>query len=314
MAYAFVRFILHNWSAASLILRLPRESGMLTATPPSPWASHAAEDDDRGFFCLEFPGQRRMVPNVSNMQTENLKSPHGAGVLLLLAVLGLLLFSVFVSLGTWQVHRLVWKRDLIERIDRRVHAAPMAAPALPEWPEVTAAHDEYRHVRVRGVFLHDKQTLVWAGTDQGSGYWVITPLQQDDESIVLVNRGFVPFEWCGRAGQCMPGPGGVISLTGLLRMSEPPGFLRHNDPVHNSWYTRDLPAIAAARGLREVAPYFIDADATAGAAAQTWPQGGLTVLSFVNNHLIYLLTWYGLALMVLVLALLVAREECRRRR
>ncbi|TIN59580.1 MAG: SURF1 family protein, partial [Mesorhizobium sp.] len=49
--------------------------------------------------------------------------------------------------------------------------------------------------------------------------------------------------------------------------------------------------------LGQVAPYFIDADATPNPGG--WPVGGLTVVSFHNNHLVYALTWFGLALMVL---------------
>ncbi len=54
------------------------------------------------------------------------------------------------------------------------------------------------------------------------------------------------------------------TVTGLLRMTEPHGaLLRHNDAAANHWYSRDVQAIAAARGLTltHVAPYFIDADA-----------------------------------------------------
>jgi surfeit locus 1 family protein len=52
------------------------------------------------------------------------------------------------------------------------------------------------------------------------------------------------------------------TVTGLLRITEPDGaFLRHNNPAANLWYSRDVQAIAAARGLSRVAPYFIDAQA-----------------------------------------------------
>ena len=44
------------------------------------------------------------------------------------------------------------------------------------------------------------------------------------------------------------------------------------------------------------------------------PAGGLTVIRFPNNHLGYLLTWYALALMVLVAGWFVGRAELRRRR
>ncbi|PMW08503.1 Surfeit locus 1 family protein, partial [Pseudomonas sp. GW456-11-11-14-TSB2] len=91
-------------------------------------------------------------------------------------------------------------------------------------------------------------------------------------------------------------PGGTATVTGLLRLTEPKGaFLRYNDPGTNRWYSRDVSAISTARGLGPVAPYFIDADAGPAATA---PVGGLTVERFTNNHLVYGLTWFALAVMV----------------
>lgn len=245
------------------------------------------------------------------------RPPRGPVALTLLALLGLVLFAGFVSLGTWQVYRLGWKRDLIARVDERVHAAPVDAPSRSQWGDITAQSAEYLHVRLHGTFLHERQTLIWAATDLGSGYWVMTPLQQADGSIVLVNRGFVPPDWCGIKGAYAAQPAGDITLTGLLRLSEPPVAFRHNDPSRDSWYTRDVAAIAIKRGLSDVAPYFVDQDAAPGtldAGKPSWPQGGLTVIAFPNNHLSYLITWYALALMVLGAGLYVAREEIRLRR
>jgi surfeit locus 1 family protein len=101
-------------------------------------------------------------------------------------------------------------------------------------------------------------------------------------------------------------PAAAARVTGLLRMTEPHGaFLRHNDPAGNRWYSRDVQAIAAARGLTHVAPYFIDAEAAPGdpqAARGTavTPVPGLTVITFHNSHLVYAITWYTLALMVAI--------------
>ena len=71
-------------------------------------------------------------------------------------------------------------------------------------------------------------------------------------------------------------------------------------------------AIAEAKQLSgPVAPYFIDADATPNPGG--WPRGGLTVVRFANSHLVYALTWFGLALMSAGGAVLWLREErCRR--
>ncbi|GAB3789195.1 SURF1 family protein [Dyella agri] len=232
----------------------------------------------------------------------------------LLALLGLVLFAGFVALGTWQVHRLAWKAALIAHVNERVHAPPVPAPVQADWTSITAADAEYRHVQLSGTWLSDSQTRVWTATDAGSGYWILTPLRRDDGSIVLVNRGFAPDGWCDLKGHCPAAPDGQVTVTGLLRISEPSGLFRHNDPTGNTWYTRDVAAIAKARGLVDVAPYFVDADAASGATASEWPRGGMTVIHFPNSHLNYLITWYLLALMVLGAGVYVARDEYRLRK
>lgn len=217
-----------------------------------------------------------------------------------------LFFALFVALGTWQLKRRVWKLDLIARVEARVHAPSVAAPGPAEWPLVTAARDEYRHVTVSGRFLDRSQTLVQATTELGAGYWVLTPLRTPDARIVLVNRGFIPADdrdkiQPGSEGEGVTAPvSDGVKVTGLLRVTEPRGaFLRHNDPAANRWYSRDVQAIARTRGLSNVAPYFIDADASGQrVSAGVAPVGGLTVISFHNSHLVYAITWYTLALMV----------------
>lgn len=230
-----------------------------------------------------------------------------------------LAFAGFVALGTWQVQRRTWKLDLIARVEQRVHAPAVAAPGPAEWPRVNAANDEYRRVRASGVFLDDRETLVQAVTELGGGFWVLTPLRMADGTVVLVNRGFITPERRDRAarGGGQDGSAATITVTGLLRMTEPGGgFLQHNDPANNRWFSRDVQAIAAARGLSDTAPYFIDADAAApasGGSVRTWPVGGLTTITFPNNHLVYALTWYGLALMMAGAAWYVVRSERRLR-
>ncbi len=100
-----------------------------------------------------------------------------------------------VALGVWQLHRRIWKLDLIARVEQRVHAPPIAAPGPADWSAITGAKDEYLRVRVAGRFLNDRETLVQALTDLGEGFWVLTPLRTDQGFIVLVNRGFVPPDW-----------------------------------------------------------------------------------------------------------------------
>ncbi|MDP9963275.1 surfeit locus 1 family protein [Variovorax paradoxus] len=241
--------------------------------------------------------------------------PRGAAARVALAVCAALAFAGFFALGTWQVERRAWKLDLIARVEQRVHAPASEAPGRERWPQVNAADDEYRRVRIAGRFLHGKETLVQASTRLGAGFWVLTPLQAADGSIVLVNRGFVPPEARERTARAATEPQGEITVTGLLRISEPKGgFLRRNEPAADRWFSRDVQAIAAARGLHDAAPYFVDAEAAPSppGAAPAWPAAGLTVIAFPNSHLVYAITWYGLALMVLGAAWFGWREGRRR--
>ncbi|MBS0200273.1 MAG: SURF1 family protein [Proteobacteria bacterium] len=203
-----------------------------------------------------------------------------------------LAFCGFTALGIWQVERLHWKHALIARVDARVHAEPVALPARADWPQASAVRDEYRRVVVSGEYLQHHDTRIQAVTERGPGWWLLTPLREDGGDTILVNRGFVPDDWKGDVAP----PAGHVRVVGLLRMSEPNGaFLRKNDVAHDRWYSRDVAAIAQARGFGEVAPWFVDAERDA--TAPEWPAGGMTVVRFRDQHLQYALTWFGLALL-----------------
>jgi surfeit locus 1 family protein len=239
------------------------------------------------------------------------KALTGKGIAALVAfdIAAILLVACLAALAIWQVQRRASKLDLIARVEARVHAALAPAPGPEGWAGISAAADEYRRVTVTGGWLEDRSTLVQAVTELGGGYWVMTPLARDDGTTILVNRGFVPAterdpaSWPPRS----PRP---VTVMGLLRMSEPDGaFLRANDRASNRWFSRDVAAIASARGLDKVAPYFIDAERTPREGGL--PVAGLTVIAFSNNHLVYALTWGTLALMAAAGAVFVNLDRLR---
>jgi surfeit locus 1 family protein len=217
----------------------------------------------------------------------------------------------FIALGLWQLERRAWKLDLIARVDARLAADTVAAPGPDAWADLSRDRDEYARVGATGRFLHDSEVAVLAVTERGSGYWILTPLETPDFTV-LVNRGFVPQDrrdpLTRPADRADGQAGDPVTVTGLLRLSEPRGgFLRANDPATGRWYSRDVAAIAQAEGLPgPVAPYFVDADATPNPGGL--PVGGLTVISFRNAHLSYALTWFALAALVVVLTIRAARR------
>ena len=212
----------------------------------------------------------------------------------LIAAIGL------AALGVWQLERRVWKHELVAAVEARIHAAPVAAPGPGTWDAVDAKTDAYRRVTATGIFRHDRETLVQAVTDRGPGFWVLTPLETPRFTL-LVNRGFVPRDRRAPEKRAAGNAVGSAAVTGLLRVTEPGGgFLRSNDPAADRWFSRDVTAIANARGLGDAAPYFVDADASPNPGG--YPVGGLTVVRFPDNHLVYALTWFALSALSLFFA------------
>ncbi len=70
--------------------------------------------------------------------------------------------------------------------------------------------------------------------------------------------------------------------------------------------------MGAADGLANVAPFYIDADATPNPGG--WPKGAVTLPALPNNHLQYAITWFSLAAAALVIYFLSQREPGWQRR
>lgn len=218
---------------------------------------------------------------------------------LLATGLSVVAFALLVGLGLWQMNRLAWKEALVETVRTRTAQAPETL-LKGTWDDLDPATDEYRPVQVSGVFDHARETLIYTvlsdakGPIRGPGFWVITPLMLPDGSAILVNRGFVPQDEKDASRRAAGQVTGPVTVRGLLRFAEEPSwFVPANQPERNAWYRRVPAEIAAARGLKEAAPFVIDADGTPNPGGL--PLGGQTRVEFPNRHLEYALTWFGLA-------------------
>lgn len=214
---------------------------------------------------------------------------------------------VCLGLGAWQIERLHWKEGLIA-----ARQAALSAPAIPVPQEDAASRGlEFHRVTVTGVFLNNKEILLGATSESGvNGYQILTPLRETDGRIVFVNRGFIPAELRDRSTRMAGEPTGTVRVEGLLRLppqGRPNWFLPNNRPDLNYWFWVDLPAMAAADHLSDVADFYLDADATPNPGG--WPRGGVTRLVLPNNHLQYAITWFSLAVAMIVVYVLFHRRR-----
>ena len=205
--------------------------------------------------------------------------------------------ALLLALGTWQVQRLQWKEGLLQRIETRIHADPIALEEIAALQEEGADID-YRPTAVSGTFLHEAEQHYLATWQGASGFFVHTPLRLSDGRYIFVNRGFVPYDRKEPDTRAEGQVRGTVEIEGLARTApaDKPSFIvPDNDPAKNIYYWKDLQAMTRAAGLPEgeVYPFYVDAGA--GANPGGLPVGGVTRINLPNNHLQYAITWYGLA-------------------
>ncbi|XP_018417568.1 PREDICTED: surfeit locus protein 1 [Nanorana parkeri] len=207
------------------------------------------------------------------------------------------------SLGTWQVQRRKWKLKLLEQLQAQVNATPITLPTNPTELEKL----EYRPVKVRGHFDHSKELYLQPRTlmdpekeaqeagqitsNTNSGAHVVTPFYCTDLGVtILVNRGFVSKKKINPETRIKGQVEGEVDLVGIVRHSENrQPFVPENDPERNRWYYRNLEAMSKLTGAE---PILIDAsfDSTVPGG----PIGGQTRVTLRNEHMQYIITWYGL--------------------
>jgi surfeit locus 1 family protein len=203
-------------------------------------------------------------------------------IVAVLAALGLLL-----GLGTWQLDRLAWKRQLIATMESR-----MAQPAVAV-QDLTGDAD-YRRATAHGYFEAGTAFYLFAvAADGRGGYHQLVPLRLDHGRVLLVDRGWLPYDAKGR----ITPPDGPVTLGGILRRPTHPWSQPANDPARGDWYGVDLSAMARLAGIGPFLPYVLEVEA----GGTAYPQGGQTRVTLANNHLGYALTWYGLAVALLVI-------------
>ena len=242
--------------------------------------------------------------------------PRRRGGFVLFAFFVLAALGVLVALGTWQLERKAWKEGLIADLDRKLSAPPADLPPRERWPQLNAATDEFRRVAFPAEFLTGEEALVYSSGSAlrpdaaGPGYWVFSPARLTGGSLVVVDRGFVPEGRQDPKTRAQGQPSGVVEIVGAMRWPEQRGaFTPNDDPARGLWFARDPASMAAAKNWGNVAPFYIDQEAPP--APGNLPKAGPLKPSLPNNHLQYAVTWYGLALVTLISALLLWRARRR---
>lgn len=203
------------------------------------------------------------------------------------------MLAVLIALGTWQVHRLHWKQDLLAQIDRAE-----AAPSIP----LPAAPAPFTRMSATGVFQYDRTALYGAevratAAGMAMGARMVVPLRRTTGETLLVDRGWAPLIRTGPLNQ----PGGIVTVEGYARFGDSPGWFSAKDDLPSRrFYTLNPAAIGQALGQTSVPPFVLVALAAEG-GPKSWPDPARHLPRPSNRHLSYAITWYGLALALLAI-------------
>jgi surfeit locus 1 family protein len=222
--------------------------------------------------------------------------------LLLPGLMTIVMLAVLLSLGTWQVRRLHWKEAILAQLAQAEAAPPIPLQAVPE---------PYTKVAVTGHLRADlsaQYAVEVRDTRDGPqmGTFLIQVLERPDAPPLLVERGWVPQKRRSPIAQ----PSGETTIVGYIHAAESPGlFSAKDDPAARIFYTLDPAAIGAALGLSHVAPFTLIA--LGPAPPELYPDPAKHLPQPPNNHLSYAITWYGLAVALVVIFLVWARRTLR---
>ena len=208
------------------------------------------------------------------------------------ALSALIMLVVLLGLGTWQVQRLYWKTAVLAEI-----ATAEAEPAVP----LTQNPAPYTKISVTGRLSFDRAAQFGAEVRDTSagptmGFYQIVPLDRDGPPTILVNRGWAP----QKRKTPLDDPAGEVSVTGYVRPAESPSWFSAADNVaERLFYTLDPKAIAAAVGVTDPAPFILVA--LGPSRAEFFPAPAQHLPRPPNNHLSYVITWYGLAVALAII-------------
>ena len=204
--------------------------------------------------------------------------------LLLFKIFVFLFITLFCTLGTWQLYRLQWKKDVINQISEGLKSIPIKYSQ--------DIRKNYQKVTLVGEYDFKSQIYLYSLNDKGQpGFDVVTPFETTKKENVLVNRGWIKKELKNHSDI------NILSnnVTGMLRQANRKNFFTpDNDINKNIWFSVNLEDVQKITGKKfnEFIVYLDDKNINA-------PKPKKITVDLPNNHLKYAITWYSISISIL---------------
>ena len=214
------------------------------------------------------------------------------------SVMVIAMLIALVALGSWQLSRLQWKEGVLGKIHENLKLPPISIETVLD--DVNPSKWDYRKVHLRGTFLHDLEVHLVPKSHNGQpGYHLIAPFQLKSGNVVLVNRGWIssyePYEGITRSDK-------PVDVIGTISPIHQKGYFtpKNNFDKREIFYV-DVDQFAQFSNLVTLMPIYVIAEPLSTVPSTGFPLQVGVSLNIPNNHFAYALTWFALALALLII-------------
>lgn len=227
-------------------------------------------------------------------------------------VAALVMFSILLRLGVWQLHRADYKRTLLAQYQSSEQLSPL------DFNQATADNGlaqlvRYRHVEARGHYDTEHQLLLEdMQHDDAVGYEVLTPfVLEPGQQIVMVDRGWIPKTDSANKPALSLNPDSR-SIRGVIGILPVPGIRLGHETVPDGWpkilLYPQYETLVQLYGRQLLHPViWLDPDQTDGYVRDWRPNVGFPPI----RHLAYALQWFALAAALAVIWIVVNTKRGR---
>ena len=212
---------------------------------------------------------------------------------LLFSIFVFFFISVFISLGIWQIARLNWKVELLNKIDLSLKREPVDL--------ITNVPEDYLRIKTSGVIDFDKQIYLYSLNEKGApGFNVVNPIRVNNKNFLL-NRGWIPFD--KKDAEEINIFEHKIILGTLRKQIKASKFKPTNDIKDNYWFTLDRNDVFQYTN-KNFSPFIIYLNNDL-----ELPKPKIITVNIPNSHKKYAITWFSLALSIFFFYLYVRKNK-----
>ena len=217
---------------------------------------------------------------------------------------------LMINLGLWQLRRLDERKEFNAEVVEQSELPPVSIDELLDDPGFSPDDATWRRVTAQGVWLPQQVTVFNRSQDGLAGDNVLTALEQDNGTTVLVNRGFVPV-----GVDQPPAPSGEVEIIGTVRESQARrrGELTDEGLALTEVRRIDLDQLAP-QFAGKVAPVYLDLIASDPPTDGLYPAPVPPPELDEGPHLSYAIQWFIFSVAVVVGWVLAVRRSINSRR